>query len=63
MMTTEPDRPQTTQYYQQQTTDSISFNEVDFNNIPRVHIGTICQPSLYIDSEHDQRSIIINTVY
>ena len=34
LMTTEPDRPQTTQYYQQQTTDSISFNEVDFNNIP-----------------------------
>ena len=34
LMTTQPDRPQTTQYYQQQTTDSISFNEVDFNNIP-----------------------------
>ena len=34
VMTTEPDRPPTTQYYQQQTTDSISFNEVNFNNIP-----------------------------
>lgn len=34
VMTTEPEMPQTTQYYQQQTTDSISFNEVNFNNIP-----------------------------